>query len=187
MNTVRPSALGMSHLLQDDRRTAPGPPQRPRHRRRCPGSGTPISVSALASLMAVCPPNWTTAPQGFSNSTTCLHVLGGERLEVESVGDVEVGGDGLRVVVDDDGLIAPSASAPTRSGRSSSRTRCPGQCGWGRSPEPAPSSCRCRLHDGLIFPVVGGIIVRRLGVELGGAGIHHLEGRHGCHISSAAL
>ena len=33
--------------------------------------GTPISVSALASLMAVCPPNWTTAPQGFSNSTTC--------------------------------------------------------------------------------------------------------------------
>ena len=30
---------------------------------------TPISVSALASLMAVCPPNWTTAPQGFSSST----------------------------------------------------------------------------------------------------------------------
>ena len=31
--------------------------------------GTPMSVRALASLMAVCPPNWTTAPQGFSCST----------------------------------------------------------------------------------------------------------------------
>ena len=30
---------------------------------------TPISVSALVSLMAVCPPNCTMAPSGFSIST----------------------------------------------------------------------------------------------------------------------
>ena len=32
--------------------------------------GTPMSVRAWASLMAVWPPNCTTAPQGFSSSTT---------------------------------------------------------------------------------------------------------------------
>ena len=30
---------------------------------------TPISINALVSLIAVCPPNWTIAPSGFSIST----------------------------------------------------------------------------------------------------------------------
>ena len=34
-----------------------------------PRIGTPIFISASVSLIAVCPPNCTTAPSGFSNST----------------------------------------------------------------------------------------------------------------------
>ena len=60
-------------------------------------------------------------------------VLQGERLEVEPVGGVVVGGDGLRVAVDHDGLVARRRSARRRRARRSSRTRCPGRCGWARS------------------------------------------------------
>ena len=40
------------------------------------------------------------------------HVLGRERLEIQAVGRVEVGGHGLRVVVDDNGLTAELLAAP---------------------------------------------------------------------------
>ncbi len=40
------------------------------------------------------------------------HVLQGERLEVEAVGGVVVGGDGLGVAVDHDGLVAQVAQGP---------------------------------------------------------------------------
>ena len=60
------------------------------------------------------------------------HVLGGQRLEVEPVGGVVVGRDGLGVAVDHDRLDSRPRSARSRRGSSSSRTRCPGRCGWGR-------------------------------------------------------
>ena len=41
-----------------------------------------------------------------------LHVLGRQGLEVQLVGHVEVSGHGLRVVVDDDGLIAQALEGP---------------------------------------------------------------------------
>ena len=40
------------------------------------------------------------------------HVLRSQRLEVQTVSGIEVGGDGLRVVVDDDGLIALFLECP---------------------------------------------------------------------------
>src|SRR5437879_2844967 len=40
------------------------------------------------------------------------HVFGRQRLEVEAVGDIEVGGDGLGVVVDDDGGVARFTERP---------------------------------------------------------------------------
>ena len=61
-------------------------------------------------------------------------VFEGERLEVEAVAGVVVGGDGLGIAVDHDGLDAEAPAGRTRRGSSSSRTRCPGRCGWGRCP-----------------------------------------------------
>ena len=60
-------------------------------------------------------------------------VLERERLEVEPVGGVVVGADRLRVAVDHDRLVAGLGERHARRGRSCSRTRCPGRCGWARS------------------------------------------------------
>ena len=75
-----------------------------------PRIGTPASSSGWASFSGVWPPNWTITPS--SSPLDCLdgdqlqHVLGGQRLEVEPVGGVVVGGDGLGVAVDHDRLDA---------------------------------------------------------------------------------
>ena len=61
------------------------------------------------------------------------HVLERQRLEVEPVGGVVVGRDGLRVAVDHHRLVAGLATARARRARRSSRTRCPGRSGWARS------------------------------------------------------
>ncbi len=61
------------------------------------------------------------------------HFLDAERLEVEAVGGVVVGGDGLGVAVDHHRLAARARGTSARRGRSSSRTRCPGRSGSGRS------------------------------------------------------
>ena len=61
------------------------------------------------------------------------HRLDVERLEVEAVGRVVVGRDRLRVAIDHHRLVAELRGTSARRGRSSSRTRCPGRCGSGRS------------------------------------------------------
>ena len=67
------------------------------------------------------------------------HVLERERLEVEAVGGVVVGRHGLGVAVDHHRLEAGVATGRSWRARSSSRTRCPGRCGSGRSRGSAPS------------------------------------------------
>ena len=71
-----------------------------------PMIGTPNFSRSRASLSGVWPPNWTITPHGFSTSDDLQHVLERQRLEVQPVGGVVVGGDGLRVAVDHDGLEA---------------------------------------------------------------------------------
>ena len=63
------------------------------------------------------------------------HVFQRERLEVEAVAGVVVGGDGLRIAVDHDRLDAHLLQREARRGSSSNRTRFPGRCGSGRCPE----------------------------------------------------
>ena len=75
-----------------------------------PRIGTPAFSSGSASFSGVWPPNCTMTPLSVPlDCSTCddlQHVLGGQRLEVEPVGGVVVGGDGLGVAVDHDGLEA---------------------------------------------------------------------------------
>ncbi len=70
----------------------------------------PASSSARASFSGVWPPNCTMTPCSVPFWRLGLedlqHVLGGQRLEIEPVGGVVVGRDGLRVAVDHDGLVA---------------------------------------------------------------------------------
>ena len=70
----------------------------------------PASCRALASFSGVWPPNWTMTPMQRAvlllDAEDLEDVLEGQRLEVEAVGGVVVGGDGLGVAVDHDGLEA---------------------------------------------------------------------------------
>ena len=61
------------------------------------------------------------------------HVLGRERLEVQAVGRVVVGRDGLGIAVDHHRRVALRGDSCARPARSSSRTRCPARCGSGPS------------------------------------------------------
>ena len=74
------------------------------------------SVSGSARLIAVWPPNWTidrrhpVAAAGLVLEYF-VDTLGIERLEVEAVGGVEVGRDGLRIGVDHDRVEAGVVNA----------------------------------------------------------------------------
>ena len=75
-----------------------------------PRIGMPAFSSASASFSGVWPPNWTMTPTQLARrllgAQDLQHVLGRQRLEIEPVGGVVVGRDGLRVAVDHDRFIA---------------------------------------------------------------------------------
>ena len=75
-----------------------------------PRIGTLASCSASASFSGVWPPSWTMTPWSVpldcSSADDLEHVLGGQRLEIEPVGGVVVGRDGLRIAVDHDRFVA---------------------------------------------------------------------------------
>ena len=64
--------------------------------------GTPRRLSGSARLSGVCPPNCTMTPSGFSVSHDVEDVLQRERLEVEAIAGVVIGGYGLGIAVDHD-------------------------------------------------------------------------------------
>ena len=66
-------------------------------------------VQPLGDLERRLPPELHDDALGLLVLDDVEHVLEGERLEVEAVGGVVVGGDRLRVAVDHDGLVAQLA------------------------------------------------------------------------------
>jgi hypothetical protein len=79
-----------------------------------PMMGTPFFSRSRASLSGVCPPYWTMTPDRLLDAHDLQHVLQGQRLEVEAVRGVVVGGDGFRVAVDHDGLVPVLAQRQRR-------------------------------------------------------------------------
>jgi hypothetical protein len=75
-----------------------------------PRIGMPAFSSASASFSGVWPPNWTMTPckraGGLLGAQDLQHVLRRQRLEIEPVGGVVVGRDGLGVAVDHDRFVA---------------------------------------------------------------------------------
>ena len=101
-------------------------------------------------------------------------ILGAQGLEVQPVGGIVVGGDGLGVVVDDDHVIPQLFQRPhavdggvveldalADADGAGAQHHDDGPSGPGEGP-------------GLAHGVVGGVEIGGLGVELGAAGIHHL-------------
>ena len=89
------------------------------------------------------------------------HVLDRERLEVQAVGGVVVGGDRLRVAVHHDRRVAQRAQRHARRARSSSRTPGPARCGSG--PEPRISTLGRSSSTGSVLVLVRRVAVARCG------------------------
>ncbi len=136
--------------------------------------GDALSVQELGELDGGLTAEGHHHPHGLFHLDNVHHVLGVQGLEVEAVGGVVVRGDGLRVVVDNDHVIAqllegPDAvdggvveldalADPDGAGAQDHDHRPPGP---GEGP-------------GLAEPVKAGVEIGGLRVELRAAGVHHL-------------
>ncbi len=101
-------------------------------------------------------------------------ILQGQRLEIEAVGGVVVGGDGLRVAVDHDGLVAVLGQGKDTMHAAVIEF----------DPLADPVRPAAQDHDllpvgrlGLALLFIGGVEIGRVGLEFGGTGIHALEDR----------
>ena len=113
-----------------------------------------------------------------------LHILRRQRLKIQLVRDIKVRAHGLRIVVDDDRLIArfgksPGSvdgavvefdSLPDADGAASQHQHLLRADGTVRAQLAASGFLR------LVFPAIYGIVIRGACRELGGTGIHHFVG-----------
>ena len=133
-----------------------------------PRRGTPFACEPGASRSGVWPPNETTTPSGCSSAHTSSARSRRERLEIEAIGRVVVGGHRFRVRVHEHGFVAELAVGlrrvhaavveldpwPMRFGPEPRTTiGIPSRGGWG------------------VGRLVREIEVRRLGLELSRAGV----------------
>ena len=97
------------------------------------------------------------------------HVFKSKRFKVEPVGGVVIGRDRFRVRVDHDGLVSGFFKRPDRvDGRVIELDALPDAVGAGTQnnhlgPVRVPN---------LIFPLIGRVVVRRIGFKFGGAGVY---------------
>ena len=127
----------------------------------------------LVSLMAVWPPK---APprDGLLDVDDVQHILGGQGLEVQPVAGVEVGGDGLRVVVDDDHVIAQLFQGlDTVDGAVIKFNALADPNGAGPQDDDGVPAGPGEV-PGITVLVIGGVEIRGLGLEFRRAGVHHL-------------
>jgi hypothetical protein len=99
------------------------------------------------------------------------HVFKGERLEIEAVAGVVVGGDRLRVAVDHDGLVAVFAQRESRVAAAVIELNA-----LADAVRAAAEDDDFALRGGrrFVFFVVAGVEVRSEAFEFRGAGVHEL-------------
>ena len=123
------------------------------------------------------------AAEGHHHPHRLLHgddvhdILRVQGLEVQPVGGVVVGGDGLRVVVDDDHVVAQLLQGPhaVDGGVVELDALADADGAGAQHHDDGPPAAG--EGPGLAEAVVGGVEVRRLRVELRAAGVHHLVDR----------
>ena len=102
------------------------------------------------------------------------HILRGEGLKVQPVGGVIVGGDGLRVVVDDDHVIAQLFQGlDTVDGAVIKFNALADPNGAGPQDDDGVPAGPGEV-PGITVLVIGGVEIRGLGLEFRRAGVHHL-------------
>jgi hypothetical protein len=128
-------------------------------------------LEAAGEPSGVWPPNWTMTPRSrrcAPRASDLEHVLEGERLEVEAVRGVVVGGDGLGVAVDHDGLEAGFAQG--EGGVDAAVVELDALADpVGAAAE--DDDLAAIADPGLVLLFVGGVEVGGVGGELGGAGV----------------
>jgi hypothetical protein len=97
---------------------------------------TPAAASSVGDVQGGLAAELDDDPFGLLLVVDAQNVFDGEGLEVELVRGVIVRGHGFGIAVDHDGLEALVPQGEGAYARSSSRTQCPGRCGWGRRPGP---------------------------------------------------
>ena len=105
------------------------------------------------------------------------HVLGRERLEIQPVGGVVVRGDGLGIVVDDDDVIAHGLERPHAVDGRIVKLDALADADRPGAEHHDDGLAAAREGARLAARVRAGVEIRRLRVELGGAGVDHLVAR----------
>ena len=103
-----------------------------------------------------------------------LHILRGQGLKIQLVRDIKIRTHGLRIIVDDDGLIALFAESPGAvHGTEVKLNSLADADGAGAENQNLFASLRLLR---LIDAAEAGVVIGRLRLELCGAGVHHLVG-----------
>ena len=151
-----------------------------------PMSGTPASCSASASFSGVWPPNWTRQETVAAALPLAVDdrqdVLERERLEVEAVGRVVVGRDGLGVAVDHHRLHA--LLAQREGGVAAAVVELDPLADPVRA-RPEDDDLVARRRRGLALVGERAVEIRRERLELGRAGVDPLVGApeaRGAHV-----
>ena len=108
-----------------------------------------------------------------------VDALGVQRVKVQAVTGIKVGGDGLGVVVDEDGLAAVLLQRPDRVDRAivklNALTDADGAGAENKDLLLVGVAALGNERLRFVVLVVGGVEIRRLGGKFCGAGIDHLE------------
>ncbi len=115
-------------------------------------------------------------PPAFLALVNVQHVFERERLEVELVAGVVIGGDGLRVRVDHDGLEA--VLLEREGGVDAAVVELDALADAVRPAAEDHHLLAVAGFDLVVAAVVGRVIIGRVGLELGGAGIHQPVAGH---------
>ena len=110
------------------------------------------------------------------------HVLRSQRLEVQTVSGIKVSGNGLRVVVDDDGLAAELLQRPDSVNRAV--VELDALTDADRAGTENEDLLLAGRGSNLGLLVIGGVVVRGLCLELRRAGIYHLVDRQTLNIGN---
>ena len=109
------------------------------------------------------------------NIHDALHILRGKGFKIQLIRNIKVRADGLRIIVDNNGLIAFPAECPGTVDRTEVKFNSLSNTDWAGTQNkhlPAPGGLLS-----LVETSETGIIVRCLGRKLSGAGVHHLINR----------
>ena len=142
-----------------------------------PRIGTPAASSPLRELERRLAAELHDHAERLLEVDDLQHILERQRLEVERVGDVEVGGDGLRIRVDHHRAIAELAEGERRADAAVVELDALPDAIRARTEDDHRLARLVRARPALVLLVPAGVEIRRARRELTGTGVHRLVDR----------